>query len=92
MNTWKLTRRKVKTTDRKGRTDTYIEERFTPGSVTPTDEYYANWLRGKATPDGIVCRFTLPDGTVIDGPCKLIDGALLKLRGNDPPVQEGFGL
>ena len=55
------------------------------------DAWYAGFLAGRKGAR-IVCRFTLPDGTVLDGPCRL-DGAgnIHLVRPNKSPRQ-GFGL
>ena len=59
------------------------------------DRTYAAFLKGTKNA-GVMCRFTLVDGRVIDGPCKLVvvkggESIIAQVRPNKVP-QQGFGL
>lgn len=55
------------------------------------DAWYRDFLAGRRGAK-IVCRFVLPDGRVLDGPCRQDrDGSIHQVRPNKSPRQ-GFGL
>jgi len=57
------------------------------------DRDYEAFLAGKRKRYGIKCRFTLPDGTVFDTPCRMIKGKLFGIehRGRDGFFYEKVG-